>query len=230
MNLRILQDYIDRFSRYLPGATHASMLHFWESQQNFQKHWDPDAPDLAAMYDQSLQNTHSRRLWTGHRYEPKRVMLAFINLHPDFVRDMFRDLFREQYEVEGRMGRFAFHCDELLREYKEANPTSVENNHYHDDGRMVSVYLSLHAPELYAPYQFESFRVLLERLQAKEPPKVDDAARYFKVMRIIQTMLMKQEAVLAAQAARLDNRLHYTGNSLLLAREFCDFVAEMESW
>lgn len=230
MNLQILQDYIGQFANYLPGANQPAKLYFWESQKIFQEQWDIDAVDFGTMFDRALQNSHSRRLWTGHGYEPKNVMLKFIALHPEFVRDMFRDLFREQYEVEGRMGRFAFHCDELLREYKDANPLSVENNHYHDDLRMVSVYLSMHFPAQYAPYQFESFRILLERLQARNPPRMDDAGRYFKVMRTLQTMLMKNEKLVEAQQLRIASVRYYQEPSLLLAREFCDFVSGLESW
>ena len=53
------------------------------------------------------------------------MMETFWRFDPLTVRLMFDDLFNETREVEGRIGRFLFGCDELLRDYKRANPTSM---------------------------------------------------------------------------------------------------------
>jgi len=41
------------------------------------------------MYDASLRNTQTTRLWKGRNYSPKRVMLLFANMTPDYVRHSF---------------------------------------------------------------------------------------------------------------------------------------------
>ena len=49
------------------------------------------------------------------------------------VRLMFEDLFNETREVDGRVGRFLFGCDELFRDHRRDHPLSPENDHFHGD-------------------------------------------------------------------------------------------------
>jgi hypothetical protein len=172
------------------------------------------------MYDRSLQNSQTRRLWKRENYEPKEVMLKFVELNREFVRQVFLDLFNEQKEIDGRVDRFIFHCDELLREYKEAHPRSIENSHYHDDNyQMVSLYLAFRYPEQYAPYDFEVFTRFMALLGSRDVPKVNDIGRFFKVMRTVYGFLKKDEALMELHRQRLLPP-HYQGDTLLLAEDF----------
>ena len=78
---------------------------------------------------------------------PKEMMLKFIEMAPDFVRNMFRDLFNENKEVENRISRFQFCCDSLLSEYKSKFPLTIENRHFHLENHMISMYLCFRFPE-----------------------------------------------------------------------------------
>src|SRR5690606_6359721 len=105
------------------------------------------------MYDQSLQNSQSRRLWVGENFFPKEMMLKFTGLQKEYVRLAFRDLFNESKDISGRMDRFIFYCDELLGEYKSVNPKSIENRHFHDENyHMISLYLAFEFTENYTFY------------------------------------------------------------------------------
>ena len=149
MQLKTLQRLLQEFKHYLSSPKAEDHLHIWTAQRHFQDHWDLDAPDLAAMYDESLYNRQTKRLWKRESYEPKQVMLKLIRLEPDFARQMFSDLFQEDYSVDGRVGRFVFYCDELLKGYKDAKPHSIENNHYHGDYWMPFLYLAFRYPDRY---------------------------------------------------------------------------------
>ncbi|MAT54178.1 MAG: hypothetical protein CMN32_06825 [Saprospirales bacterium] len=225
MNLQKLNNYLDGYLDFLKANPNHYPYWKWESQKIFQDNWDLDAPDFKAMFDACLDNSHSRRIWKREHYEPKTAMLHFIDLNPEFVRYMFKDLFDENKGVEGRIGRFLFHCDELLTEYREKHKASKLNTHYHDDEyQIISWYLTFRYPESYAPYHFERFKTLLEKLGSRNPPQANDTERFFKVMRTLYGFLKKRPEILEIHRSRIEERKHYTGDSLLLVEDFGEWV------
>ncbi len=221
MNLQKLNDTIAQYAAFLQSNPQHDPYLPWESQRIFQQHWDVEALDFRTMYDCSLENSRSRRLWKREHYEPKEMMLRFIEMNREFVRQVFQDLFNEGKEIEGRIGRFSFHCDELLAAWHEERPASKLNSHYHNDGyQMVALYLAFRYPNQYVLYDFEVFRKLMELLGSRDLPKVDDLGRYFKVMRTIFGFLKKNEEIFALHAKRVTPGLHYEDETLLVVWDF----------
>jgi hypothetical protein len=229
MNLQKIQAAFQKYKNYVrrqaiqksKNRLPDKVLFKWESLKTFQDNWDIDAPDFGEMYDRSLQNSETKRLWKRENYEPKRVMLKFIDMQPDFVRYMFKDLFDESKEIVGRVDRFVFHCDELLREYKELHPRSIENNHYHDDGyQIVSTYLAFRYPEQYSIYNFDRFQKLLDLMGVKDIPQSSDFARFCKVMKTLYKLMSREEDILKFHLERLSPEKHFMGNSLLIVEDF----------
>ena len=150
MQVKKIQEAFAAYRAFLQSPAAEDRLYLWEIQQHFQKHWDVEAEDLAAMYDQSLQSQHTRRHWRRENYDPKQMMLNFMQLDDNYLRQIFKDLFNERNDISGRVDRFLFHCDQLLQEYKRRNPRKIDNNHDHADGyQMISLYLSLRYPDQY---------------------------------------------------------------------------------
>ena len=229
MNLQKLNNYLDAYRDFLKTNPAYYPYWKWESQKIFQERWDPDAMDFKSMFDACLDNSHSRRIWKREHYEPKTVMLHFMDLNAEFVRFMFKDLFDQSKSVEGRIGRFLFHCDELLTEYRERHKGSKLNTHYHDDEyQIVSWYLSFRYPESYAPYNYEKFKNLMECLGSRNPPLANDVERYFKVMKTIYGFVRKREDIMDLHHSRMDERKHYMEESLLYADDFTSFVTGKE--
>lgn len=227
MNLKKLQSALTDFRLFLETESHFPDLFIYESQKIWRERWDVEAIDFGKMYDQSLQNSQSRRLWVGENFFPKEMMLKFTGLQKEYVRLAFRDLFNESKDISGRMDRFIFYCDELLGEYKSVNPKSIENRHFHDENyHMISLYLAFEFPENYTFYDLPVFQKMLAALAAPDIPQANDAERYFKVMRTIFKFMQKDETLLAAHQKRLDPTLHYADTSLLLCWEFGKFLAE----
>ncbi len=221
MNLQKLTDAIQSYKTYLQRHPQHDPYWKWESLKIFQENWDIEALDFRSMFDRSLENSRTRRLWKRENYLPKDVMLKFIELNREFVRQIFQDLFNENKEVEGRIDRFLFHCDELLREYRETHPRSVENSHFHHDNyQMVSLYLSFRYPEIYTPYDFEGFQRLMALLGSRDVPKLNDVGRFFKVMRTVFGFLKKDEELMALHWERLEAGRHFEGETLLVAEDF----------
>ncbi len=196
MNVQQLNKYLAHYKGWLKKQKPNSAGYYWESFAHFQQQWDVDAPDFAGMYDSSLQNSQSKRLWKREAWEPKEMMLRFAQMQPEFVRRMFKDLFDEEKDIKGRISRFKFGMDAMLAEYKERHPRRIDNNHYHDDSEMIHLYLAFHFPEKYSLFHYPSFRKLTELLMVKNPPSPFETDRFFKITKIWRTFLGKDEELL----------------------------------
>lgn len=220
-----IQSALSDYKNWLKKQSQHPHVHWWESVAHFQQHWNTDTDDPAAMFEGSFYNAVTRRMWQTENWQPKAMMHLFWQYAPTTVRLMFDDLFNETREVEGRIGRFLFGCDELLRDYRRDHPTSIENNHYHADFQMISIYLAFRYPETYAPYDLDTFRACMTRLGAKDIPQQHDLTRYFKVLRTLTTFMDKDPEIQSAMQRHLNPRRHYTGKTMLLTADFCRFAA-----
>jgi len=223
MNLQKIQNYTRGFADYLSQNDRRTHLYKYESLKTFQDNWDLEAEDFCQMYDNCLRNSKTVRLWKADQYYPKKLMLLFGEMQPDYVRFAFRDLFNEEKEIEGRVDRFIFYCDELLKEYRNRYPLKVENNHYHNF-RIISLYLAFFIPTNYTLYDFDLFKNTLLKLGSRNIPAQNDIERYFKVTRTLWKFLMKERETMDLHLKSLDPHVHYTGESLLLVEEFCFFI------
>ena len=226
MQVQKIQEAFRAYRAFLNSPGAGERLYLWEIQQHFQENWDLTAENLAAMYDRSLQSNHTRRHWRRENYDPKQMMLGFMELDESYLRQVFKDLFNEGYEISGRVDRFIFHCDQLLQEYKRKYPRRIDNNHYHDDGyQMISLYLALRYPEQYTLYEGNAFRNLLEKLGTRNVPQFDDFERFCKISRTLYKLMQKEEGLLELHRARLDPDRHFMGESLLVVYDFYKLIA-----
>ncbi len=222
MNLQIIQASIADYEGFLKSKRNRRYLYAWESLQFFNKNWDTEATDLYSAYDAALDNSESRRQWKADDFFPKEMMLKFIKLQPEYVRLAFRDLFNESISLSTRVDRFIFYCDELLTMYKEANPTSVENNHYHNHA-VVMMYLTGRFPEKYTLYDREDFHGFLSMTNAKNIPVSNDMDRFEKVVKILNTFLGKNPKIRELSQGRLEDK-HYQEENRLHVFEFLKVV------
>lgn len=226
MQLKKIQQYLQEYKNFLTSPAAQERLYAWESQRIFQEHWDVEARDFGEMYDRSLDNSQTRRLWKRENYEPKKRMLDFITLEPEGVRFIFQDLFNEEKSVENRVDRFVFYCDDLLQAYKEKYPRSTENRHWHDDNyQMVSLYLAFRFPAQYTIYNHDAFIQLLQKIGSTDIPQAADFGRFVKVMRTLYNFLQKEPEILQLHQNRLHPKRHYLGDSLLIMWDFYLFCA-----
>jgi len=219
-----IQTAIKSYVQWLQEIKTHPNLYKWESLLAYRENWTLDTNNPVDMFDRAFYNTENRRLWQTDNWQPKRIMMQFWQSDPMSVRLMFEDLFNETKSIDGRIGRFLFGCDTLLNDYRRAHIGTIENNHCHDDYRMISLYLAFQYPESYAPYDFEVFQGALTYFGAKDIPQQHDLPRYFKVLNTLQTFIAKEPEVAAAFLRHLQLRKHYTGPTRFLAEDLCVFV------
>lgn len=225
MQLKKIQEALDQFKTHLGSEAKEEHLYIYESQKIFQENWNLESSDPALMYNRSLNNTQTRRLWNREHYEPKRMMLEFWRMQPDFVKQMFQDLFDENKKVDGRVGRFVFYCDELLTEFLEKHPRSREGKHFHQDGyQIVSLYLAFRYPDQYCLYHFDRFKRLLIALGTPDIPATHDFDRFCKVVKTLWGFMQKDAELMAAHRDRLEEGKHFQGESLLPVYELMQII------
>lgn len=227
MQVKKIEAYFDAFQKFLEDPDSDQQIHIWESQKLWQENWNLEATDLDQMYNRSLQNSYTRRLWNRESYEPKAIMRKFAKLQGDYFRQMFSDLFNENKDVEGRLSRFSFYCDQLLEMLREKHPKKSFPSHFHDDGYEISsIYLTFQFPEKYIPYRLALFQTIMRKFGAPKPVLAHDTERYFKVAQTLSKLISKREDITELHQQRLKSNLHYMQDSLLLVYDFCCFVEE----
>ncbi len=232
MNVKKIKGLLKAFEKNLPKRERELELYKWECLQIFSQNWDIEAPDFLSMYNASLNSTISRALWTAENYFPKQLMMKFIEIDPAFTRNMFKDLFNEEKALETRVDRFRFYCNELLLEYKRVNPTSIENNHYHDDYRMTMLYLAFRYPDKYTLYDFSGFQCFLKKTDAKNVPLAHDIERFAKVSRTLNKFFKERDGLNSFYKKRLNDPRFYQEDNLLPLHDFyrkcCALIPEID--
>ena len=209
MQLNLLNSLMEDFRKFKETEEGQQWNFFQEIQENFNRYWDLSHQDLASMYNLSLNSMHTRRFWNREAFEPKRVMAEFMKFEPEYVKHAFRDLFDETRNLNARIERFIFYCDELLDLYKTAFPKSNIKAHYHDKNYEIPLlYLSLKYPENYIPYDFDSFVGFLGKVGSRQIPSTHDLERFYKVAKTMFSKINEEK-----------------GSSFFLVYEFFQFAS-----
>lgn len=222
MHLQRIKEHIEAYKKVLPKSPNK---HIWIVQETFQKNWNLDAPDLSSMFNQSLDSPINRRLWSRENFQPKEAFSLFIRMEPEQVRLMFKDLFRNEKDVQSRISRFMYYADELLDQYRELRLKPLLAGHDQNQ-EAVSLYLSMRFPDSSAPYHHESFVYALRDFSVREIPVIPDPARWFKVAKTLYGLLLKDEELPHIYADFRSDQEMYQGETLLLAWDFIQFVAD----
>ncbi len=226
MQVKKIQEATRAYRQHLERERFFRNRYKWEMLRGFQRHWDLESPNLAQMYDRSLQSSHTRRWWKGENYQPKAMMIQFMEQSPDFARRAFQDLYNEDKDLEGRISRFQFSCDVLLEEYKKAHPLRIDNNHFHSDNAMISLYLGLRYPQQSTVIFYEDFRAFLQKIGTRQLPQVYEYERCFKICRALHNFVKKDEALLALHHSKLELERDYLADSLWLIQDFYEWGAK----
>ena len=217
----VFDQYLEKFPARLMGRGELSNLYMWDAQQHFAQIWDIERLDFDIMYAESLHSDISNRLWTGVDYHPKESMNTFLKYEKEFIRSMFRDLFNEGKDLQMRISRFIFHCDELRKQIKKKEPKLL---HHYNDEKMVVNYLMLNDPQRYTYLELVSFRKAMAAMQARNIPEYITIESYTKLMRIIQNFIKADTSMANGYKSLFpDQKLHVAG-SMLMALDFIQNV------
>jgi len=214
MKVNLINDYKDKFITFLTRQSDYEEIYKYENISNFRKHWDLSELDLKTMYDNSFKSKLSGRLWGGTVDSAKSIMLLFIDTNKEFVRSMFRDLYNESKELNGRIDRFIFHCDQMLDEVKKT--TDKFDRHFHEDATMPFLYLCFSDPKVYPLYDYNLFRNTLPLFETRSVPENFEIDRYYKLSKAIYTIISKDTNLVTLHQSLIPEAYGIEANMLLL--------------
>ena len=216
INLALLKREIENYKHYITSLSYDE-LYKWEALKIFHNNWDIEAVDFKKVYDNSFNSRYGNNLWANPHWFPKAVMLRFIDHDKERVRQMFRNLYNEEDDIDKRIERFVFHCDRILEEIYSVDK-SVKN-HFHDGQRIVSLYLAFRFPEKYAIYKYTEFRAFMERVQSTDIPGTGEYERFFRFVRTLNNILKSDNDLMKLHNSILTENC-YKGETLMLAQDF----------
>lgn len=158
INKAILQDAIAAYKRDFPIFGWEKEQYKWQAIKWFQDHWNIEAEDFAKMLDESLGKTYN--LLNSGKYFAKNMITWFADIEPEYVREMFRNLFDETLEYGKRIKTFKEKAD-----YALAHFTPEAKNHFQDE-KAISIYLWLKYPDDYYIYKFNEVKNMLSCLES----------------------------------------------------------------
>jgi len=213
-----LQHYIDQYKKFLLSQVHLEEAYKWEALANFKANWNVESNDLGLVYKNSLKSKVSGQLWGGEVDSPKSAMIQLIETDEAFMRSCFRDLFEESRDILLRMDRFGFHCNQLMDRLQKNYPKTVF--HYHNDYKILSVYLAFNDPMAYTIYDAKHFQKMAEKLETKTPFQSFEIVRFFKLCKTIHQFLLKDAALIEIHQNLISGDEYDHENSLLLVHDF----------
>ena len=200
MQVKKIQQYLTSYQDDIQERRYTPKLFLFETLESWSDNWDIDAPDFPIMYDHSIQNSYSRRLWNSTGYTPKSTMIHLLRHDPEFGRRSFANLFNEEVSIDNRISRFKFCCDELLSSYKRAKKGAVVQGHDHEDNRMIFLYLCMTYPDKYAFFEFNDFYKAMKALGMTKLPGPYEIERFVKISKTLFSFLQKEEKLLESIA------------------------------
>lgn len=125
----------------------------FRSVDNFQRHFDLEAQDLAAMLSRAIENNN---LAAGNMYFARRVLLAFAEAYPEDTRQALRVLFDERRDVPERIDD-AFERFNVLMERR--NKELGANSRSDISLRFLSLLLGFRYPNACNPIKPREWKV-----------------------------------------------------------------------
>jgi len=188
MNLQKINELIAQYKGVIADPAYDGWR-LWELCHQFQSNWDLDADDFGAMYRSSF--SINSPLWHRDNYYPKKSIERYTEISEDLVRAMFKDLLNDGKDLGGRIDRFSYQCDELYKIERQRQQKVAP--HYHDDQKMIFIYLCFTYPDRYSMYDYEGFKTFMEKVGSTIKVQRQDLERYTKVSRTVGMLMQKDE-------------------------------------
>lgn len=165
----------------------------YTSISSWQSSFRLQSDDLVAMFEKSLHNPDTARLWGGSTNSMKSSMLALLNYDSDATMLALIDLLNENKDLSLRLGRFDVYTQEIYHRMahndKRAEPLR--------QGRYAAFLYLMHAyPDKYCLFQYDDFVTMLHQCGSTKIPTIHETERYAKICKTIFTLVIKEKDVI----------------------------------
>jgi len=157
-------------------------------------------------------------MWKNEANRAGELMQMMVEFDADMVATSMKELFEEGRDLEGRLDRFKFYMDELLR--RSRRHQTIKESWHHQDNAILSYYLAMRYPTDYTYYTPENHQLLVDLTGAKPIGQTEDPVRFQKMAKTVSTFLSKNEKLQEAHLKRF--RKPVVEGSRLLVLELID--------
>lgn len=130
----------------------------WIAVKCFQENWNIDAVNFPEMLEASISKTYG--LLASMNNFPGGAIVEFAKADPEFVRNMFKDLFDESKDVIERIAEFKRNASIIHNSISNG-----EGQHYQYENA-ITTYLWLRYPDKYYIYKYGEAKAVSEKLDS----------------------------------------------------------------
>ncbi len=185
----VLARYKSDFTKYWEDEKYK-----WVAVQHFQKNWNIEAEDFAAMLKESFSQTYN--LLQGGMYYANKMLCVLAQQDPEKMRGLFRLLYNENLPLVDRLQPFRTGCEELLEEFRKNTAEPEKAKNHYQDLRALCVYLSFRYPETYFLFKYRMYTGFRKLIDFKETSQEKDSEvrKYDNYARMCQAVLEEIKA------------------------------------
>jgi hypothetical protein len=219
MNRYKLKQYIDYYKQNF-DTINQEEIYKWKAVKCFQDNWNIDAENFYDMFLASIKLTQN--LLKSGQYFPLRMMMRYSSQRPTEIRNLFRNLFKEEDDIYDRIINFQNGVQEINQELFPGKNT-------YQDHRAVIVYLTLKYPERYFLYKFEMFKQFSEKLQLIYKPKrgrIENIGHYISQCELIRYELSLDQELINLHKNRINLQCYFDENLNILTQDFIYAVSK----
>jgi hypothetical protein len=209
MNQQIIKDYIADYKREFSRIKREE-IYKWKAIKHFQAHFDLEAPNL----DASLHE--AKNLLGSGNYFLNAMLVKNAAIAPERVREMFRILFDEDFDLKERIESFR-------ADFKVLNQENYGDDNDYQDHRAIIVYLVLRYPERYFLYKFSMFKDFAQIADYPYQPKqgkIENIGQFNNLCDFVKEQIENDQELLTMHARRLDESCYRDRELNVLTQDF----------
>lgn len=236
-----LEKYIEEYKANFEQINREE-IYKWCFVKIFQDNWNIEALNFKGMFanavaDKTITPFSGNKKETNNiletfRHYPRQFLLALIDVEPETVRTLFKNLFDESKSVTERNRIFQEETQELYNKYK-SNPNFSTFSYSYQRNLSVSYYLFLRYPNKYYISKYKVMKYCAEKLNAVWTPKNADFENIEKCREFFDSIcevVKEDKELLSLSEKRLQNDLCFKDPSYkILTQDIVWFIANKQA-
>lgn len=213
MNRQIVKSYIEEYKRNFEQV-HDQEIYKWKAIKQFQDNFDIDAQDFYENLELSLNKAGN--LLDSGQYFPKRMLLKNVEESPEQIREMFKILYDEDFDILERVENFR-------SDFKSLNTANFTDLNDYQDYRAVLVYLTLYYPERYFFYKYRMFKDFADKVEFTYKPiggRIENIGQFHNLCELVRYEIEGDQELLNLHENRLDSECYRDKDHNVLTQDF----------
>ena len=181
-----LRELFEPYKEWLRSTLNRDELYKWEAVKHFQDTWNLEADDFYGMLKASISKCGNLMFKNSRGF----ILLA-ARYKTEEVRSLFRNLFDESKDLDGRMKAFTAEAEALREEVSALSGKKLASQ---QDERTLALYLSLKYPDRHYLYKNSYYQ---EACAALGEPVAKAGGKYLHFMRLVEKLKKEYSRELA---------------------------------